>query len=77
MTFVVGWAASTESIVSTRAELFSNRTARRTISGCPTTIGRQQACTLGSFQAPTTVSGPTPSGSPSVMAIVGLVMAQF
>src|SRR4051812_46705149 len=57
--------------LTTRADCPCSLAARRTISGWPTTSGRQNACTTGSLHARTTTSGPMPVGSPSVIAMRG------
>ena len=50
----------------------SNEAVRSKILGWPTTTARQSSCIAGCDQAPTIVSGPTPVGSPCVMARSGL-----
>jgi hypothetical protein len=59
-------------ILTTSARVPRSFTARSTISGRPTTSGRHHSCIAGSCHAPAITSGPTPAGSPSVIATSGL-----
>ncbi len=67
----LGSASSGESIACTCRFVCQSSTARRTTPGCPTTNGRQQSWTAVLVHAPTMISGPTPAGSPNVIAIKG------
>ena len=71
MTPSVGSASSGESISCTCRSVCQSSTARRSTPGCPTTSGRHHSCTTVSVHAPTMISGPTPAGSPKVIAIKG------
>ncbi len=61
-------AASTVATSTTRADPCTKRIARRMISGWPITTARTCACSDSSLHARAMISGPTPVGSPIVIA---------
>ncbi len=74
-----GRASSAAETITISQRLPSKAAARLRISGWPSTMGSHHRWIPGSGHAPTIVSGPTPAGSPMVIASRGFAecMAQF